>query len=70
MFTGDIFILDKTEQDRETENRLLGSWLKQLDREYVVHSYGRFDVDMDILSTFNAAGLNFAFPTQTIYVEK
>ena len=27
-------------------------------------------VDMDILSTFNAAGLNFAFPTQTIYVEK
>ncbi len=33
MFTGDIFILDKTEQDRETENRLLGSWLKQLDRE-------------------------------------
>ena len=28
------------------------------------------NVNMDILSTFNNAGLNFAFPTQTLYVEK
>lgn len=28
------------------------------------------DVNMSILSRFNAEGLNFAFPTQTIYVEK
>lgn len=28
------------------------------------------NVNMDILTTFNNAGLNFAFPTQTIYVEK
>ena len=28
------------------------------------------EVNLDILSQFNAAGLNFAFPTQTIYVEK
>lgn len=27
-------------------------------------------VNMEILTSFNAAGLNFAFPTQTIYVEK
>lgn len=28
------------------------------------------DVNMEILSSFNKAGLNFAFPTQTLYIEK
>lgn len=28
------------------------------------------DVNMEILSSFNKAGLNFAFPSQTLYVEK
>ena len=28
------------------------------------------DVNMEILRSFNKAGLNFAFPTQTIYIEK
>lgn len=28
------------------------------------------NVNMEILSAFNKAGLNFAFPTQTIYIEK
>ncbi len=28
------------------------------------------DVNMAVLASFNAAGLNFAFPTQTIYIEK
>lgn len=27
-------------------------------------------VNMEILSSFNAAGLNFAFPSQTLYIEK
>lgn len=30
----------------------------------------RSDVNMEILSSFNKAGLNFAFPSQTIYVQK
>ena len=28
------------------------------------------EVNLDILSQFNAAGLNFAFPTRTIYIDK
>lgn len=28
------------------------------------------DVNMEVLTSFNKAGLNFAFPSQTIYVEK
>lgn len=28
------------------------------------------DVNMEVLSSFNNAGFNFAFPTQTIYIEK
>lgn len=28
------------------------------------------DMNMEILSSFNKAGLNFAFPTQTIYIQK
>lgn len=28
------------------------------------------DVNMEILTSFNAAGLNFAFPTQTLYIDK
>ncbi len=28
------------------------------------------DVNMEILRSFNKAGLNFAFPTQTLYIEK
>ena len=28
------------------------------------------EVNFDILSQFNAAGLNFAFPSRTIYIDK
>ena len=28
------------------------------------------DVNMEVLTSFNKEGLNFAFPTQTLYVEK
>jgi MscS family membrane protein len=30
----------------------------------------RSKVNMDILQSFNQAGLNFAFPTRTLYLEK
>ena len=66
-----IALRQQMQENREELNRSI----RELRNIYFIEKQGDIlgvtsNMNMEILSSFNKAGLEFAFPTQTVYIQK